>query len=121
MRSRHDLIIIIKRKKKKKKPADDEINLVANIVYFPAVFSTLSKTNQTNLETVNLSSSNAFNLVKFKILLFGKKLPCYLTEMKLTFRYKKAYIQLFQRHVLGKNMSVSKTLVPNPDCMARAV
>ena len=38
------------------------------------MFSTLSKTNFSNLATFELSSANALNLDKSKILLFGNEL-----------------------------------------------
>ena len=41
---------------------------------FATVFSTLSRRKVIILEMYNLSSANAFNLVTFKILLFGKGL-----------------------------------------------
>ena len=79
--------------------------LVTNIFSISHNVSTLPNTNFSFWVTIILSSANAFNLVKAKILLFGKELTSLFTEhityLQITFeqRTKNVYVMILLENI----------------------
>ena len=63
------------------------------------MFSTLSQTDIIILETLNLLSANAFNLVKAKILSFGKKLEEIVVFSCSNVKFNRMFVKRLKRGI----------------------
>ena len=87
------------------------------------MFSTLPKTGIIILATLNLSSANAFNLVKAKILLFGKgltKLKAF-ADNKINVTEKLKFVLDVVENIMGKGENAGyQQFLLFPQCFPKA-